>query len=130
MRGQGAILCSRHLDDATAFVRQLLTESLLLALAAAAVGFVISRVVLEVIVNGYHGQTVSAPARVVVSDRIGLDNYFSACGYAWPSDDEGCDTPGLVAGAEAFTGLTLAAFNGCYRATDFEVRGGDGSGAR
>ncbi len=76
----------------------------------------------EVILNGYHEQTVSAPGGVAVIDRSGLGNYFSACGYTWPSDDQGCDTPALVGGAEALSGRPLSSFNGCYRATSFEVR--------
>jgi TARSH-like protein len=76
----------------------------------------------EVILNGYHAQTASVPEGVKVSDRSGVENYFAACGYEWPSDDQGCDTPGLVAGAEDFSRLTLSAFSGCYRATDFDVR--------
>lgn len=76
----------------------------------------------EVILNGYHKQTVSVSDRVKVVDRSGVGNYFSACGYAWPNNNGGCDTPGLVSGAEEFSGLSLSSFDGCYQATSFQVR--------
>ncbi|MCU0681786.1 MAG: hypothetical protein MUF34_05940 [Polyangiaceae bacterium] len=82
----------------------------------------------EVILNGYHEQTVSVSDRVKVTNQSGVENYLSACGIGWPNDDGGCDTPALVSGAEALTGLTLSSFNGCYRATSFEVRDGVGGG--
>lgn len=75
----------------------------------------------EVILNGYHSQQVSGASGITVTDRSGLGNYFSACAYAWPSSTGGCDTPGLISGVEAYTGLTLTAFSGIYRATDFTV---------
>lgn len=75
----------------------------------------------EVILNGYHSQQVSGASGITVTDRSGLGNYFSACAYAWPSSTGGCDTPGLISGVEAYTGLTLTAFSGTYRATDFTV---------
>lgn len=75
----------------------------------------------EVILNGYHSQQVSGASGITVTDRSGLGNYFSACAYAWPSSTGGCDTPGLISGVEAYTGLTLTAFFGTYRATDFTV---------
>lgn len=76
----------------------------------------------EIILNGYHEQTVKAPDGVAVSDHSGVEHYFAACGFAWPNDNGGCDTPALVSGAENVSGLPLSAFNGCYRATRFEVR--------
>lgn len=75
----------------------------------------------EVILNGYHSQQVSGTSGINVTDRSGPGNYFSACAYAWPSSAGGCDTPGLISGVEAYTGLTLTAFSGVYRATDFTV---------
>ncbi|HEU4404832.1 MAG TPA: hypothetical protein VFS43_06030 [Polyangiaceae bacterium] len=83
----------------------------------------------QIILNGYHDQTVTAPPGVLVSEHSGFNDegpeYFSACGYAWPNNDGGCDTPGLVSGVESFSGLSLSAFAGCYVATNFEVRDGD-----
>lgn len=75
----------------------------------------------EIILNGYHFQEVSGASGVTVTDRSGLGKYFSACAYAWPSSTGGCDTPGLISGVEAYTGLTLTAFSGAYRATDFTI---------
>lgn len=75
----------------------------------------------EVILNGYYSQQVTGVSGVTVTDRSGVGNYFSACAYAWPSSTGGCNTPGLISGVEAYTGLTLTAFSGVYRATDFTV---------
>ncbi|MDC0723140.1 hypothetical protein [Nannocystis bainbridge] len=51
----------------------------------------------------------------------GQFDFFAACGYFWPENDSGCDTPGLVAGAEAATGLSLTTFAGCYEASSFSL---------
>jgi hypothetical protein len=68
----------------------------------------------KVLLFGYHQQTLSAPEGLAVEYVEG-----PACGYAWPGDDQGCDTEGLVAAAEAAAGLPLAGFDGCYDASDF-----------
>ena len=57
----------------------------------------------------------------VVTDFCGQPDYIEACGYFWPEKNDGCDTPGLVAGAEALTGLTLSAFVGCYEGGQFTI---------
>ena len=75
----------------------------------------------EIILNGYSDQQISGVSGITVTNRSGPGNYFSACAYAWPSSTGGCDTPGLISGVEAYTGLTLTAFSGVYRATDFTV---------
>ncbi len=54
-------------------------------------------------------------------DRSGVANYYTACGYEWPSGTGGCDTPGLVTGAQNETGMVLDSFTGCYHGTDFEL---------
>jgi hypothetical protein len=63
----------------------------------------------EIVLNGYHDQTVSAPAGVAVSNDSGFDDdgptFFVAYGYAWPNNNGGCDTPALVSGVESFSGL-------------------------
>ncbi len=81
------------------------------------------RVTLEqVIVNGYEPSVVEGlPDGVPLVDRTGVGNYIEACAYAWPGDDQGCDTQGLVRGAEALTGLSLTLFRGCYTGNDFQI---------
>lgn len=75
----------------------------------------------EIILNGYHNQQISGASGITVTNKSGLGNYFSACSYAWPSSTGGCDTPGLISGVEAYTGLSLTSFAGVYRATNFTV---------
>jgi len=70
----------------------------------------------QVILSGYTAsRLLDPPDGVEVINRSGQgQGAFAACGYRWPDDDQGCDTPGLVANAEATTGLTLTSFQGCY----------------
>ncbi len=76
----------------------------------------------QVIVNGYEPSVVMGlPPEIEVVDRTRPGNYLSACAYAWPGDDQGCDTQGLVRGVEALTGLTLTSFQGCYSGTAFTL---------
>lgn len=75
----------------------------------------------QVILNGYEGHTVQGQGAASVTDLSGQFDYLAACGYFWPENDGGCDTPGLVAGAEALTGLTLASFAGCYEGSSFTL---------
>lgn len=77
-------------------------------------------VVQQVILNGYNAQFVEGlPADVPVVDRAGAGNYLVACAYLWPVDDGGCDTPGLVMGAEGLAGVPLTTFQACYGAQSF-----------
>ena len=81
-------------------------------------GVTVSRVVL----NGFNAQVVQGlAADTPIIDRTGGGNYLSACAYLWPSDNEGCDTPGLVAGAQALLGLDLTSFQACYGASRFSL---------
>jgi len=75
----------------------------------------------RVILNGYNDQTVEVPDGVEVDEFTGY-GYLSACAYAWPNDDGGCDTPGLVDGAEAETDLVLTSFGACYESSGFTLR--------
>lgn len=75
----------------------------------------------KIILNGYSAQSISGASGISVVNKSGVGNYFSACAYKWPSDTGGCNTPGLVSGAQNFTGLTLTSFTAVYRATDFTV---------
>ncbi len=74
----------------------------------------------EVIAVGYEAQYVVAPSGVQTqtSDYESGDE-ISACGYALPGDGGGCEGEDLVAAAEALTGLTLHAFDGCYYGSSF-----------
>lgn len=73
----------------------------------------------KVVVFGFHEQTVTAPPGVEVQTFSALagDPVPGACGYALPSDGQGCDTEALIAGIEQVTGLKAASFDGCYQAT-------------
>ncbi|WAS99318.1 hypothetical protein [Nannocystis punicea] len=75
----------------------------------------------HVILNGYNAHSVQGQGAATVTDVSGQFNFFAACGYFWPENDGGCDTPGLVAGAEAATGLSLTTFAGCYEASGFSL---------
>jgi hypothetical protein len=75
----------------------------------------------QVILNGYHDQQAQGIDSNLIVNKFGVGNYFAACAYTWPSDNQGCNTPGLVAGSEAFTGLQLTSFSATYRATSFTV---------
>ena len=77
----------------------------------------------QVIINGYEPSVLAnQPDGVEVIDLTGPGRYLSACSYVWPGDDQGCDTPGLVRGAEARTGLTLTSSQGCYSGAGFVLR--------
>jgi hypothetical protein len=75
----------------------------------------------HVILNGYNPHTVDGEGNAMVTDISNNVEYIVACAYFWPDKDGGCDTPGLVAGAEALTGLQLAAFVGCYEGSSFTI---------
>lgn len=81
-------------------------------------------VVSQIILNGYHPQVVENAGDIPVLNYSGLENgYLSACAYVWPADNQGCDTPALVAGVENLVGQPITAFSGVYRATDFTILG-------
>lgn len=75
----------------------------------------------HVILNGYNPHSVQGQGAAMVTDLSGNFDYFAACAYVWPDDDQGCDTPGIVAGAEALTGLGLTTFVGCYEGISFTI---------
>jgi hypothetical protein len=78
----------------------------------------------RIILNGYEGQTVTGvPAGIPVEDRSG-PGFLAACAYVWPSDDQGCNTPGLVWGLRSLTSREVTGFSGCYRATQFALSDG------
>ena len=74
----------------------------------------------EILVFGYHEQIVEGAQGIPVTYVEG-----PACGYAYPDDGQGCDTQGLIDEVEAAAGRLVSHFEGCYRATDFDI----GSGA-
>src|SRR3990172_10587087 len=77
----------------------------------------------EIVLNGLHQQEVVNMGGIPVVNKSGPGNYFSACAYQWPSDNQGCNTPALVRGVESLIGTPITAFAGDYRATDFTVVG-------
>ena len=80
-------------------------------------------VVSQIILNGYYPQEITNAGSIPVLRFVGPGNYFAACAYRWPDDDQGCDTPALVSGVESLVGQPITAFSGVYGATDFTVVG-------
>ena len=79
----------------------------------------------EILVSGYHEQSVSAPSGVPVSIRSydqTSSNYGYWCGYSYPYAGGGCDTDQLIAGVESESGLDLSSFTGCYHGTAFTLQ--------
>lgn len=76
---------------------------------------------------GYHTQTVNEiEGATVTINTIEQGEYAVACGYYFPSDTGGCDTPGLLAFAEQITENPVSTFHGCYDASEW-ILGADGS---
>jgi len=81
-----------------------------------------------IILNGFNQSTVTGQsifAKVVtrtgVNTKTGQANFWSACAYQWPLDDQGCDTPSLVKGVQGYTGTPITSFTGDYQSNDFTV---------
>ena len=66
------------------------------------------------------GSCAVAPHGIPVEIRTGADA-LAGCAITWPSSSGGCDTPAMVAAAEAETGLTLSSFAGCNTSTAFSI---------
>jgi hypothetical protein len=67
--------------------------------------------------TGYHAQTVELPAGLNVpvtttSHQTGGD--FVSCGFRYPGDTGGCNTPALLAWAARHSGKPVTSFRGCY----------------
>ncbi len=75
----------------------------------------------DVVVNGYNASTVTGAGSATVTYRTTPGSYWSACAYGWPSTTGGCDTPSLVAAAEAWAGVATRGFVGCYKSSAFTV---------
>jgi hypothetical protein len=81
-------------------------------------------VVDEILLNGYHAQTLSAPSNIPYQARSydqNYSNFGSSCGYSFPYNGGGCDTNQLIAGVEFHTGLDWTSFTGCYTASEFLI---------
>jgi hypothetical protein len=76
----------------------------------------------KIVVNGLYEQQVANSGSIPVVNKSGA-NSISACSYAWPGDNQGCNTQGLVQGVQTLVGAPLTAYAGVYRATDFTVTG-------
>lgn len=77
--------------------------------------------VASVLVNGYHDSFVTGIDASKVIDRTEPGQYLAACAFKWPSDNGGCNTPGLIAGVEAYYGTTVSSFTGIYHGKGFVV---------
>jgi hypothetical protein len=75
----------------------------------------------QIVLNGYLPSMVEQLPGVRVVNRTGEGNNLTACAYGWPVDATGCDTPALVEGAEALTGLTLTSFQGCHDGVSYSI---------
>lgn len=75
----------------------------------------------SILINGYNVSRVIGIDSSKVIDKTGVGRYISACAYAWPGDNQGCNTQGLVVGVESYFGTKISTFSGDYRATDFSV---------
>lgn len=77
----------------------------------------------HVILNGYNLHSVQGQGAATVTNISAMfgDPFWEACGYYWPMNDQGCNTPMLAADAEAMTGLTLTSFAGCYEGGSFTL---------
>ncbi len=77
----------------------------------------------HVILNGYNQHTVQGQGAATVTNISAdfNDPFWANCGYFWPMNDGGCDTPANVESAEQQTGLSLTTFAGCYEASSFTL---------
>jgi hypothetical protein len=79
----------------------------------------------QILVNGYHSQTISGPAGIPVEIRSHsqtLTNFGEWCGYSYPYNGGGCDTALLISGTEAHAGIGMTTFFGCYEASSFHLQ--------
>jgi hypothetical protein len=75
-----------------------------------------------VILDGYHKSTVSGvPFFAKVVNRSGEATYWGDCAIVWPDSPEGCETPKMKAGVEAYTKTPISSFTGIYEASEFTV---------
>ena len=73
----------------------------------------------KIITIGYHQQTVTL---VGSATNVPVQPSKSRkCGYSLPYNGGGCDTDTLISTIRQETGLPLASFDGCYRATRFKL---------
>lgn len=75
----------------------------------------------SVLINGYNLSRVVGVDSSIIINRTGSTGYISACGYVWPSDNQGCDTLALVNGVESIYDTKVSTFTGDYRATNFSL---------
>ena len=75
----------------------------------------------QIILNGYYGQESAGIDGSLIDNRSGTGNYLAACGYSLPYNGGGCDTNYFIDQVENYTGLSLNAFAGAYRATDITI---------
>ncbi len=74
--------------------------------------------------TGYHAQTVELPAGVsvpVVSTSYETGGNFVSCGYRYPGDTGGCNTPALLSWAAQQTSKPVTSFRGCYDGRNWRI---------
>jgi hypothetical protein len=79
----------------------------------------------KIVVVGHETQIVYGPEGVpveVYSYEQGSELF--GCGYQYPYEGGGCNTEELIAMVESITKLPLAAFDGCYDASQLQVAPG------
>lgn len=74
-----------------------------------------------IMINGFHQSTVTGFSANKIIDKTKPGNYFASSAFAWPNDDGGGNTPGLVAGVEAYFKAPISSFTGAYRSNDISI---------
>ena len=78
----------------------------------------------QIILWGYHTHQFTGVNSSLVTNKSGFGAVSEPCGYSLPYNGGGCETHLMFAEIENFTGLTISAFAGNYRAADFTVTTG------
>ncbi len=81
-------------------------------------------VIEKIIVNGYHNQSISGVSGIPIEVHSyeATGNYIGDFIYKWGATPES-NTPSLVTKLEQMNGTSLTSFQGCYRGTDFNLKG-------
>ncbi len=78
----------------------------------------------KIIVNGYNNQTVSGVSGIPIEVHSyeATGNYIGDFIYKWGATPES-NTPSLVTKLEQMNRTSLTSFQGCYRSTNFNIKG-------
>jgi len=82
-------------------------------------------VIEKIIVNGYNNQTVSGVSGIPIEKHSYAETgeYIGNFIYKWAAPPESTDTPSLVTKLQEINGTSLTSFQGCYRGTNFSIKG-------